>query len=184
MASNRRDIPFRFLGINYSVTSDDGVFSKNGLDTGTECLLKVATNLEISGNVCDMGCGIGVIGVVLSNHFDVNVTGVDVNPRAVELANLNYAKYAVNGSNLVHDGLREDQQFDFVISNPPIRIGKEKMYRLFDQIYNALPDGGKFLFVIRKSHGAKSAQAKCLGIFQSCELLKKDKGFYVYLAVK
>lgn len=184
MASNRREIPFRFLGINYSITSDDGVFSKNALDTGTETLLKVATSMELSGSVCDMGCGIGVIGVVLSQHFDVHVTGVDVNPRAVELANLNYAKYAVDGINLVQDGLRDDQHFDVVISNPPIRIGKEKMYRLFDQIYSALPDGGQFLFVIRKSHGAKSAQAKCLTIFESCELLKKDKGFYVYLAVK
>lgn len=184
MASNRKDIPFRFLDIEYVVKTDDGVFSKGDLDTGTESLLKVAIKQNITGSVCDVGCGIGVIGLVLSNYFDVTMTGIDVNPRAVELANINYQKYNVKGTNILQDGLLESQKFDYIISNPPIRIGKEKMYRLFDQIYNSLPSGGKFLFVIRKSHGAKSAQAKCLEIFQSCELLKKDKGFYIYLAVK
>lgn len=184
MASNRKEIPFRFLDIEYRVTSDDGVFSKSGLDIGTESLLKVAIKQNISGTVCDVGSGIGVIGVILSQYFDIHITGVDVNPRAVELSNLNYRKYKVNGTNLLQDGLKEGQKFDFIISNPPIRIGKEKMYRLFDEIYNALEVGGSFMFVIRKSHGAKSAQAKCLEIFESCELLKKDKGFYIYLAVK
>ena len=184
MVSNRKDIPFRFLDIEYVVKTDDGVFSKGDLDTGTESLLKVAIKQNITGSVCDVGCGIGVIGLVLSNYFDVTMTGIDVNPRAVELANINYQKYNVKGTNILQDGLLESQKFDYIISNPPIRIGKEKMYRLFDQIYNSLLSGGKFLFVIRKSHGAKSAQAKCLEIFQSCELLKKDKGFYIYLAVK
>ncbi|QIK70809.1 class I SAM-dependent methyltransferase [Erysipelothrix sp. HDW6C] len=180
LKQNRRDIPFRFLDYEYVLKSDDGVFSKNGLDQGTESLLKVVATRDLSGEVADLGCGIGVIGVILSSLFAVHVTGVDVNPRSVALANENFAKYNVNGTNIVHDGL--EGAYNFVISNPPIRVGKEKMYSLFDQAYASLVSGGEFIFVIRKSHGAKSAQAKCVELFGNCELLKKDKGYYIYSA--
>lgn len=183
LKKNRRDIPFRFLDINFSVISDDGVFSKDGLDRGTESLLKVCVNQPLKGKVADLGCGIGVVGVILSHFFsNIEMTGVDVNPRSVELANINYEKYNVNGINKIQDGL--DGVYDYVISNPPIRVGKEKMYSLFDNAYDVLNEGGMFIFVIRKSHGAKSAQAKCVELFGSCELLKKEKGYYIYCASK
>lgn len=182
LKQNRKEAPFRFLDIEYVVHSDDGVFSKSGLDRGTEVLLKVVTNQELTGNVADLGSGIGVIGVILSSYFDINITGVDVNPRAVELANLNFKRHDVKGINIVQDGLTG--AFDAVISNPPIRVGKEKLYELFDSAYESLTRGGSFIFVMRKSHGAKSAQAKCIELFGNCELLKKDKGFYVYQAKK
>lgn len=183
LKKNRRDIPFRFLDINFSVISDDGVFSKDGLDRGTESLLKVCVNQPLKGKVADLGCGIGVVGVILSHFFsNIEMTGVDVNPRSVELANINYEKYNVNGINKIQDGL--DGVYDYVISNPPIRVGKEKMYSLFDNAYDVLNEGGMFIFVIRKSHGAKSAQAKCVELFGNCELLKKEKGYYIYCASK
>lgn len=183
LKKNRRDIPFRFLDINFSVISDDGVFSKDGLDRGTESLLKVCVNQPLKGKVVDLGCGIGVVGVILSHFFsNIEMTGVDVNPRSVELANINYEKYNVNGINKIQDGL--DGMYDYVISNPPIRVGKEKMYSLFDNAYDVLNEGGMFIFVIRKSHGAKSAQAKCVELFGNCELLKKEKGYYIYCASK
>lgn len=180
---NRRDIPFRFLDISFSVISDDGVFSKDGLDRGTEALLKVCVDQPLKEKVADLGCGIGVVGVILSHFFsNIELTGVDINPRSVELANINYEKYNVNGINKIQDGL--DGLYDFVISNPPIRVGKEKMYSLFDNAYDVLNKDGMFIFVIRKSHGAKSAQAKCEALFGNCELLKKEKGYYIYCASK
>lgn len=183
LAENRREISFRFLGVEYKLTSDDGVFSKGDLDRGTEALLKVCSTQDIQGSVADLGCGIGVIGIVLSQMFPgISLTGVDVNSRAVALANLNYKRHNINGENIVSDGL--EGTFDFVVTNPPIRIGKEKMYSLFDDAYESLNPNGSFLFVIRKSHGAKSAQAKCIDLFGNCELLKKDKGFYIYRSKK
>lgn len=158
--------------------SDDGVFSKNGLDIGTESLLKVLVNEDIKGIVGDLGCGIGVIGVILSKYFDTEYYGFDINSRSVDLANINYERYAVKGTNQVSDGLVG--QFDTIISNPPIRIGKEKLYQLFDQVYDRLNPGGVFYYVMRKSHGAQSAQKKMISLFGNCTLLKKDKGFYIY----
>ena len=182
LKKNRREIAFRFLDIEYSLISDDGVFSKEGLDRGTEALLKVYSGLDISGSLADLGCGIGIIGVLVSSMFDVSIDGVDVNSRSVELANENYVRYHVKGINRVQDGLLG--HYDHVISNPPIRVGKEKMYSLFDSVHDALNSGGSFVFVIRKSHGAKSAQAKCIELFGNCELLKKDKGYYIFRSYK
>lgn len=183
LKKNRREITFRFLGINYTLTSDDGVFSKDGLDKGTEVLLETVLKNEIVSPVADLGCGIGVVGVLLNTSTtNLTVDGFDVNPRAVELANINYQKYKVNGKNIVNDGIVG--AYNTVISNPPIRVGKEKLYNIFNNIYDSLNQNGSFYFVIRKQHGAKSAQAKCNELFGNCTLLKKDYGFYVYKSEK
>ncbi len=182
LKQNRREISFRFLGIDYQLISDDGVFSKSAFDQGTESLLEVVVKEDIKGSVADLGSGIGVIGVILHDHFDVQMTGFDVNQKAVDLANINYRKYHVNGNNILNDGL--SGTFDHIISNPPIRVGKTILYRLFEQAHDSLVDKGSFIFVIRKQHGAKSAQERCIELFGNCELLKKNKGYYIYKATK
>lgn len=183
LKENRRDIHFRFLDIVVPMVTDDGVFSKEGLDIGTESLLKVLVTQDLGSRIFDLGCGIGSIGVILSKTFhNITVDGVDVNERAVSCAKENYRRHDVMGTLSVNDGV--NGQYDTIVSNPPIRVGKEKLYELFDEIYNALSKNGQFFFVIRKSHGAKSAQKKCEDLFGLCELLKKDKGFYIYKAVK
>ena len=182
LRENRREISFRFLGIDYTLDTDDGVFSKNGLDQGTEVLLNVVCNEPVTGRVCDLGAGIGVVGVVLNSHFDVEVTGMEVNERAKNLANDNYKRYDVKGEVQLHDGVTGE--YEWVVSNPPIRAGKVVLYRLFEESYQALSNKGSFIFVIRKQHGAKSAEAKCLELFGNCELLKKSKGYYIYKSVK
>lgn len=182
LKENRREMSFRFLGMNYTVMSDDGVFSKDGLDEGTESLLAVVINENISGTLCDLGAGLGVVGIVLSSHFDIDVTGIEVNERACALANDNYKKYKVKGRVLLQDHV--SGTYDWVISNPPIRVGKAILYRLIEEAYISLHEGGSFMFVIRKQHGAKSAQAHCVNLFGNCVLLKKTKGYYIYKATK
>ena len=184
LVQNRREIAFRFLDCDYLLLTDDGVFSKQHLDIGTGALLKACSKQDMSNSkVCDLGCGYGPIGVVLNDVFEnLEITGFDTNSRAVELANINFDRYKVKGENIVNDGIIG--KFDWVITNPPIRVGKQKMYSLFDEAYQSLNDGGAFMFVIRKQHGAKSAQAHCIGLFGNCELLMKEKGFYTYISWK
>lgn len=179
---NRREISFRFLDLDYNLVSSDNVFSKDAFDKGTEVLLGAVSKMDVKGHVCDLGCGMGVIGVILHRLFDVKMTGVDVNQRAVTLANENYKRYGVKGENLVSDGVIGS--FDMVVSNPPIRVGKMILYRLFEEVHEALKPKGSFVFVIRKSHGALSAQKKCIELFGNCELLTRSKGYHVYQAVK
>lgn len=184
LVQNRREIAFRFLDCDYLLLTDDGVFSKQHLDIGTASLLKACSKQDMSNSkICDLGCGYGPIGVVLNDLFgNLEITGFDTNPRAVELANINFDRYKVKGENIVNDGIIG--KFDWVITNPPIRVGKQKMYSLFDEAYQSLNDGGAFMFVIRKQHGAKSAQAHCISLFGNCELLMKEKGFYTYISWK
>ncbi|AMC92615.1 methyltransferase [Erysipelothrix larvae] len=182
LKQNRREISFRFLGIDYTLLTDDGVFSKDHLDIGTETLLESCMDLDIKGSVCDLGCGIGVIGVVLDRNFEVEMTGVDVNARAVELANINYRKYDVNGTNIVQDGVSGN--FDSIITNPPIRVGKKVLYRLFQEAHQALKTNGSLIFVMRKQHGGKSAQAYCATLFGNCTPIYRDRGFIVYQSIK
>lgn len=179
---NRREISFRFLGFDFTLTTDDGVFSKNHLDKGTEILLESVSELDLYGKVCDLGCGIGVIGVILSKLFDIEMLGVDVNPKAVRLANENYLRYEVKGENILSDGVKGE--FDFVISNPPIRVGKDILYRLFEDAYDSLKVGGSFVFVIRKQHGAKSAEKEIERLFGNCEMINRKKGYHIYRANK
>ncbi len=185
LSKNRRDIAFRFLRCDYIFEVDDGVFSNKHVDFGTEALLKVLSQQDLSGRALDLGCGYGVIAVVLNDIFpDLVVDGVDINPRAVDLARLNYQRYKVEGELFQSDGIQEEEVYDLVITNPPIRVGKKKMYSLFEDAHRALKPKGELWYVIRKQHGAKSAEKFIRELFGECKLKKRDKGFYIYQAIK
>ena len=59
----------RILNNEYSFYTDNGVFSKNKLDFGTRTLLESIDINEIHGKVLDVGCGYGVIDIILSKLF-------------------------------------------------------------------------------------------------------------------
>ncbi len=91
---NRKNISFRFFGVIENFISDNGVFSKETLDYGSRALLETITKLDITGKVLDMGCGIGVIGILLKKYkSDIDLTLIDVNERAVELTKINSQNY-------------------------------------------------------------------------------------------
>ena len=70
-------------GVNYTFNSVDNMFSKDSIDEGTRVLLNtVIKNYNIQGDVLDMGCGLGVIGIVLNKTYSVCCDMVDVNNTA------------------------------------------------------------------------------------------------------
>ncbi|MDD3383532.1 MAG: methyltransferase [Bacilli bacterium] len=172
----------------FSLFSDFGVFSKNKLDVGSETLLNYALSIPVSGNVLDIGCGIGTLGVVILKMIsDVNVDMTDVNKRAVLLAKKNVEKYDLQSRAKVYvSNLYEKitNTYDFVLTNPPIRAGKKIIYEIFSGSFEHLSKNGAILVVIRKSHGAPSAQKKLLEIFGNCEIVKRNKGYYVLRSIK
>ena len=96
LKENRKDHSFRFSGYLYTFTTDNGVFSKTGIDQGSAILLESACSMNLSGRILDMGCGYGTLSVVLGHTFpDCSLTAVDVNPRAVELTELNAGQNGV-----------------------------------------------------------------------------------------
>jgi 16S rRNA (guanine1207-N2)-methyltransferase len=186
LASNRKEFSFRFLGNLYNFISDDGVFSKKNVDYGTLVLLETAVKEDIQGKVLDFGCGYGVIGIVLQNKFSTSyIISSDINPRAVELANLNYQKNGLENKAIVSNGFENiNDTFDWIFLNPPIRTGKANIYRMFDEAYNHLDENGKFMIVIQKKQGAESAIKKLETLFSTVKIVEKDRGYWVIQSVK
>ncbi len=186
LASNRKEFSFRFLGNLYNFISDDGVFSKKNVDYGTLVLLEAAVKEEIQGKVLDFGCGYGVIGIVLQNKFSTSyIISSDINPRAVELANLNYQKNGLENKAIVSNGFENiNDTFDWIFLNPPIRTGKANIYHMFDEAYNHLDENGKFMIVIQKKQGAESAIKKLETLFSTVKIVEKDRGYWVIQSVK
>ena len=172
-------IHFELKGKEFVLRSNAGVFSKDKLDTGTRILLETILDHESNpSSVLDLGCGIGPVGVVLSNFWDTNVTMIDVNERAVQLARQNMDAYSSKARIVCQDGVQEGM-FDCIVLNPPIRTGKEVIYRLFDECIEHLSKEGRFWIVIRKQHGAQSAIKHFEQKNLQVERVARDKGYWI-----
>jgi len=175
-------------GINLSLLSDRGVFSNKEIDEGSIVLLKSVLKEKSPENILDVGCGYGTLGLYLAARYkDAKVTLFDVNERAVALTKENITKNNITNAHVyVADNYQalNKHSFDLIVINPPIRAGKKVYYPLLSEAKDYLTDGGILMFVIRKSHGAKSAEKFVKEIYSKVEELKKDAGFYVYKATK
>jgi len=187
MVSNRHEIKFEILGKKFSLMSDNGVFSKSELDDGTRTLIEASFNHRLNGSVLDLGCGIGTVGLVLKSLLtDLQVTMVDIQHNAVELAKENIKRLKLENIEAYESNIVEQVSttFDYVLTNPPIRAGKTTVHQFFDGAYKVLNRSGVLLVVIRKSHGAPSAKIYLENLFGNCEILKRNKGFYILKSVK
>lgn len=187
LISKKREISVLLNDTKYTFISDNGVFSKGEVDYGSIALLKILLKQNFTGNILDIGCGYGTIGLILAKNFpECNFLLSDVNIRACALARENKKSFGVKNVEIIESDIFQNinKNFDYVVTNPPIRAGKKVIYSIFEQSYHHLNQNGSLFIVIRRSHGAESAQKFIHSIFGNCELLKKDKGFYVYCATK
>lgn len=177
--SEEKIINVRINDTAFKFITDNGVFSKNGLDFGTRSLLENIDIDSIEGDVLDFGCGWGPIGIFISKTKNILVDMVDINERALNLANknasLNKALVNVFQSD-VYSNVKKD--YNYIITNPPIRVGKDILYKIINESLNHLKKNGKLYFVINKNQGAKSL-LKYLENKSKVVLVKKNKGFYV-----
>ena len=144
------------------LTSGSGVFSQGRLDTGTGVLLREQAAPEGARSVLDLGCGYGVIGLAIAVAVpECSVTAVDVNERAVLLANENAEALGIADRfrAFVPDDVEPSLTFDEIWSNPPIRIGKESLHELLLTWLPRLVAGGRARFVVGKNLGADSLAA-------------------------
>jgi 16S rRNA (guanine1207-N2)-methyltransferase len=169
-------------GANFNFYSDNGVFNKSGIDFGSRLLIEEFIKEYKSGKVLDVGCGIGVIGVSLSKLVNAGVDMVDVNLRALGLANKNiFLNKLTSEMNVFESNCYSSvtKSYDYIITNPPIRAGKKVVYEILLGAYNRLNDNGELWFVIRKDQGALSAKRDVEEVFGNCEVMAKDKGFFI-----
>ena len=186
LSENRKDHSFRFSGHLLTFTTDNGVFSKTGIDEGTQILLDAAVKEELHGSVLDLGCGYGAVGIALKTVYpDIQLTAVDINSRAVELTQLNCEKNHIEADVFVSDGFEGiTSSFDYVLTNPPIRAGKKVIYKMFEDAFDHLNEKGEIFAVIRRKQGAESALKKFEEIFGNCEVIAREKGYWVLKSFK
>lgn len=187
LKSNPKLLEIDFDSHKFKFKTDNGVFCKDYLDEGSNALLKVVIKKNLHGRNLDVGCGYGPIGGILAYfnpHSDFIL--LDVNARACALARENMKLNGIQNATVIESNIYENVEgtFDNIFINPPIRAGKKVIYQMFADAFNILNSKGSLFIVIRKSHGAESAQKYITGIFNNCELLKRDKGYYIYQAIK
>lgn len=170
--------------IHLTLTTDSGVFSKKGLDFGTRSLLEKLKVDEIKGDVLDFGCGYGPVGIYLKKVTNANIDMVDINERALNLAKKNANLNNVN-VNIFQSDIYQNvhKKYDFIISNPPIRVGKEILYKILFEANDHLKENGVLIIVVNKDQGAKSITRDLQKIY-NVSVLGKNKGFYIICAKK
>ncbi|WP_048800112.1 class I SAM-dependent methyltransferase [Streptococcus constellatus] len=173
------ELNVQLLGQNMTFLTDAGVFSKKMIDYGSQTLLK-CLDFHKQESVLDVGCGYGTLGLTLVKAKEVKATLVDINQRALDLARRNADRNQVLAtifqSNIYQN---VEGRFHHIISNPPIRAGKQIVHEVIAGSHAHLLDGGDLTIVIQKKQGAPSAKAKMEEVFGNCEILKKDKGYYI-----
>ena len=167
-------------GRTLAFTSDSGVFSRGELDPGSRLLIESMGAL--SGDVLDLGCGWGPVGAFLAAfNPGARLLLSDVNERAVALAQRNLAENGLTNARAVaSDGFTSlPEAFDHVVTNPPIRAGKQVIYGLFDEALRRLRPGGTLTIVIRKQQGAPSAQKHLLETFGNVQTVARGGGYHI-----
>ena len=170
-------------GIPFYFYTDNGVFSKGELDFGTELLLK---NFKYDNpnnkTLSDIGCGCGPIGIYAA-HLGFTVDMSDVNKRAIHLSKMSLKEQNLNANVFESDAYKNiTNKYDYIVSNPPIRVGKEKLYEIVMNAKEHLKDGGSLWIVVRKQQGAESMLRDMKNVYKTVEVIAKKKGFFIIKA--
>ena len=168
------------LNNSFIFYTDNGVFSKDGLDFGSRLLLENIPLTEIGESLLDVGCGYGVFGIILNKILGVKVTMCDVNRRALYLAEKNIKENKCSDCSVIESSCYQniDSKYSTIITNPPIRAGKKVVYEILEGAKDYLLPGGRLFFVVRKEQGAKSIISDMQKIY-NVEVLERKKGFFI-----
>ncbi len=178
-------IKIKVLNEEFEVFSGSGVFSKKKLDRGTELLIK-SMKIKDGWRVLDLGCGIGIIGLVVKKHNpSTEVVLSDVNERAVMLTKKNLRLHHVEADAKVSDGFEKiDEEFDTILFNPPQVAGRAMCFKLIEETHNHLKKDGFLQLVARHNKGGKALSEKMKETFGNVKDTAKGSGYRVYLSFK
>lgn len=186
--SRPKDWTTELRGHVLNFKTDAGVFSKGEVDFGSRLLVESFIMPEVAGDVLDVGCGYGPIGLTLAKSFPKRtIQMVDVNERALALSAENaernkltnvkiYASHALSGIDSV--------DFAAILTNPPIRAGKETVFAFYKNSFAKLRSGGELWVVIQKKQGAPSSKKYLEELFGNVETVDKKRGYFIFRALK
>lgn len=180
LKSNLKKVLVKINDKAFNFWTDNGVFSKSNLDFGSRTLINTVLKENLEGTLLDVGCGYGVLGIILSSFFNLKTDMIDINKRAVHLANMNIKENKLENITAFESNIYQNitKKYDYIITNPPIRAGKNIVYKILFDAKEHLNKNGSLYFVINKDQGAKST-IKDLEKISKVEVLEKNKGFFV-----
>jgi len=180
LKSNKQTIKIKYKDITLDFYTDNGVFSKEKFDYGSRLLLENLPIKEIRGNILDLGCGYGAIGIYLAKQTNSQVDMVDINERAINLTKENIRLNKINNAKVFVSDIYSsvEKRYNYIITNPPIRAGKDIVRKFLIEAKNYLIENGELWFVMRKDHGVKS-MLKELETTYKIEIIEREKGFYI-----
>jgi 16S rRNA G1207 methylase RsmC len=175
-----RGKPFKFL-------TASGVFSKKRVDLGTRLLIETMF-LPESGNVLDMGCGYGAVGIAAAKfNPKLHVVMVDVNERAVRLARrnieLNHVYNAEARKGYLYEPVK-DMLFNCILSNPPVSAGLTTVKAIISGAPQHMTEKAALQMVVKSKIGGE----RLLQIFEEAlgnvTVLARESGYRVLMAEK
>ncbi|MFP3392982.1 class I SAM-dependent methyltransferase [Brevibacillus sp. SIMBA_040] len=186
-AHDEQQFTFVLRGKELRFWTDAGVFSRDRIDFGSVLLIE-DMDIPSRARVLDVGCGYGPIGLTAAGlAAEGQVTMIDVNERAVSLARRNAELNGVENVEVlvsdVYSGV-QGKQYDIILTNPPIRAGKEIVHRIFTEGYELLAEGGEMWVVIQKKQGAPSALKKLQETYHEVIEIDRKKGYHIFRAIK
>ncbi|MBM7558955.1 class I SAM-dependent methyltransferase [Marinitoga litoralis] len=172
-------------GHTYLFKAPSGVYGKKEIDKATMVLLE---NVEIEGKkILDIGCGYGIIGITLKKEYpDIEIYMSDINKRAVEFSKIN-----AKDNNIFADIRQgylfepwENEEFDQIISNPPIVAGKKVWMKLIEDAFVHLKNGGTLQLVAFHNKGGSRIKDYMKKVFGNVNEIVKKGGIRLYKSVK
>ncbi len=79
------------------------------------------SSFQPKGKLLDVGCGVGIISLLLTRDFNIETTIIDKQEIMMKYAKHNYILNRLKADSFVCDftELLNDKKYDFVVSNPP-----------------------------------------------------------------
>ncbi len=185
-----KEISYEVKGLNLMFLTSTSVFSKKKIDFATDLLIRSA-RIRNDGNLLDLGCGYGVVGITIKKLYPkIKVFMTDINKRAVMLskrnAELNNVEVKIFQGNLF-EPLRKELKppfFDYILLNPPMSAGRKICMEMINQSHEWLKSKGSLQVVARHKKGGKTLMQYMERVFGNIETIARKKGFHVYYSVK
>ncbi len=167
---------------DFTFVTGSGVFSVKKVDKGT-LLLSDKCIIEDKWDVLDLGCGYGVIGIVVASLFPkCKVTMLDVNKRAILLAKEN--SNDLDNVIVIRSDLFEKikGKFNTILVNPPYVAGRNISFQIIEKSKKHLKKEGLLQIVFRHQKGGKVIMDKMKEVFGNVEVIAKKSGYRIYVS--
>lgn len=173
-------------GFEIKFKTKPGVFSKQGVDSGTRLLVDYV-KIKNGTMIADLGCGTGVIGLVAAK---LNPSGhvhlLDDHLRVVDLAKENAQLNELTNVEVYLSDLFSavaDHSYHQIFSNPPQHLGNDFLEEVAKECGHHLKPAGQLIWVIQK-HVKPVIERLFKKYLGNCKILAHGREHVVLSATK